>query len=534
VLYEMLAGEPPHAGPSALAVIARRLSEPAGRVRARRSDVPVGVDRALSRALARDPADRFVSAAAFAGALVETGAVSRSLPSVAVLPFRNLSADPENEYFADGITEDVIAQLAKIRALKVISRTSVMKFKNGEQTLHEIGAALEVTTVLTGSVRRAAERVRVVAQLIDVESERHLWAETYDRRLTDIFVIQTDVALHIAAALRAELSRDERLRIGREPTRDLEAYQLYLQGRHHFIRFTEEGLRKSIELYERAITKDPDYAMAHVGLALAHMELGETGAVQPELAHRGGREAARRALELDPELGEAHSALAVVSLAADYDFVAAERGFKRALELTPSSADAYDLYGKLCSALERYDEALAMQRRARALDPLAHPLDFATTLLRAGSFDEALEAATRAIEIEPGTPRGQATVGWALILNGRHDEGLAHLETAASLAPGETAWLAQLGQARAMVGDTDEARDVLRRLEELAERRYVSPYHLAYVHTGLGERDRAIDYLERAYEQRAGAVYGIKGSFLFRPLHGHPRFTALLGRMNLA
>jgi adenylate cyclase len=273
--------------------------------------------------------------------------------------------------------------------------------------------------------------------------------------------------------------------------------------------------------------------MAHVGLALAHTELGETGAIGRNWRiPRAGRPRAR-ALALDPSWARP-TPRSPMSVRERFRLGRRERGFRRALELTPGSADAYDLYGRLCSALERYDEALAMLRRARDLDPLAHPLDFATTLLRAGSYDEALEAATRAMEIESGTPRGQATVGWALILGGRHDEGLAHLETAASLAPAETAWLAQLGQARAMAGDTDGARDVLRRLEELAERRYVSPYHLAYVYTGLGERDRAIDCLERAYEQRAGAVYGIKGSFLFRPLHGHPRFTALLGRMNLA
>jgi serine/threonine-protein kinase len=532
VLYEMLAGESPHTGRTALAVIAKRLTSPAPAVRRLRSAVPASVERALMKALAREPEDRFDSAAAFAEALSETDVVRPVLPSVAVLPFLNLSADPE--YFADGITEDVIAQLSRIRALKVISRTSVMQFKKREQSLREIGAALGATTLLEGSVRRVADRVRIVAQLIDVETDQHLWAETYDRQLTDIFVIQTDVALHIAAALRAELSRDESIRIRKEPTSDLEAYQLYLQGRHYYIRFDEEGLHRGIEYFERAIARDPNYAVAYVGVALAYLELGETGALRPDEAFRRGKEAALKALELDSELGEAHCVLASVKFVSEYDWAGAEREFKRSLELTPGNADTYDLYGRLCSALERYDEAIAMLKRAQELDPLAHRADIATAYLRAGSYDEALQTATRAIELDPHFARGHATVGWALVKKGQYVEGLAHLKTAVSLSPGDTLWLGQLGQVYGMAGATDKARDVLRQLEDLSRQRYVSPYHLAYVYTGLGEWDLAIDRLEQAYENRAGAVYGIKGSFLFTSLHSHPRFMALLRKMNLA
>ncbi len=228
VLYELLAGEPPHTGASAKSLIARRFTEPPPRVRRVRPEVPAAVDEAIARALAVDPGDRFLSAAAFADVLLVRAAPARPprLPSVAVLPFRNLSNDPENEFFADGISEDVIAQLSKIRALKVISRGSVMRFKGRDQSLREIGIALDVGTLLEGSVRRAGSRVRIVAQLMDAETDRHLWSETYDRELTDIFAIQSDVALHIAEALEAELTQDERSRIGKEPTRDVEAYRL--------------------------------------------------------------------------------------------------------------------------------------------------------------------------------------------------------------------------------------------------------------------------------------------------------------------
>jgi eukaryotic-like serine/threonine-protein kinase len=534
VLYEMLAGEPPYTGPTAQALIAKRLVDPVPAVRRLRTAVATGVEQALTRALARIPADRFASAGAFAEALTKPAEVQPRSRSVAVLPFLNLSADPENEYFADGITEDVIAQLSKVRALRVISRTSVMPFKKREQGLREIAAKLEVATLLEGSVRRAGDRVRIVAQLIDAETDQHLWAETYDRRLTDIFVIQTDVALHIAAALKAELSPDEKTRIHKEPTSDLQAYQLYLQGRHCFIRFTPEGMRRAIEHFQQAITRDPSYALAYTGVALAYVELGEGGALRPDEAYARARQAVAKALELDSGLGDAHSTLALLKLVCDFDWTGAEQEFKRALELNPSSANTYDYYGRMLSALERYDEAIAMVKRAQELDPIAHPLDLASVLLRAGRYDEAVRAAKPVIELDPHYARGHATLGWAYVKKGMTDEGLVELEKAVALSPGDSIWLGQLGQAYAMVGKVAESREVLRQLEELARQRYVSPYHVAYVYTGLGERDTAMDWLERAYEERAGAVYGIKGSFLFAPLRSHARFTALLSKMNLA
>ena len=532
VLYEMLAGEPPFTGPTAQAVITKCLVDPVPAVRRLRPAVPPGVEHALTKALAKVPADRWASPNAFAEAL--TAPASARAPSVAVLPFLNLSADPENEYFADGITEDVIAHLSKIRALKVISRTSVMAFKQREQSLKEIGARLEAATLLEGSVRRVGDRVRIVAQLIDAQADRHLWAETYDRQLTDVFAIQTDVALHIAAALEAELSPDEKSRLHKEPTGDLLAYQLYLQGRHCYFRYTEEGSRKGIEYFEQAIAKDPEYALAYAALAMVYTELGEAGAMRPDEAYARAKAASATALALDPELGEAHCMLAFIKAVCDFDWVGAEQEFKRALELTPNSADTYDLYGRMCLALERSDDALAMERRAQELDPLAHRADVARALLRAGRYDEALQAATRALALDPHYARGHATLGWAYLKKGIVAPGLAELETAVSLSPGDTLWLAQLGQAYGIAGNLEKAREVLRQLEELSRQRFVSPYHMAVVYTGLGEQERAIDWLERAYEGRSGPVYSIKGSFLFTALRAHPRFVALLKKMNLS
>ncbi|MEP6729797.1 MAG: tetratricopeptide repeat protein [bacterium] len=463
----------------------------------------------------------------------ESAIVAHRSSSVAVLPFLNLSVDPEYDYFADGITEDVIAHLSKIRALKVISRTSVMPFKDRQLSVREIGTTLGASTLLDGSVRHAADRVRIVAKLIDVESEQHLWVETYDRQLTDIFAIQTDVALRIAAALKAELSRDEQTRIRREPTKNLQAYQLYQLGRQSFIGYTPDSLTRAIECFERATERDPTFALAFANLAMALIELAEIGVAAPGAAYERAANAAARALRLDPELGAAHTTMGYLKAVREFDWTGAECAFERALVLSPSGADAYDLYGRMCAALGRYDEALALQRRARELDPLAHRMDGVTTLLRAGRYDQAVIGAEEATELDPGHDRARATLGWAYFFSGRRDDGLAELERAVAASRGNTLWLGQLGEAYGMAGNLVKAKEILRELEQRSETAYVSPYHFAYVYTGLGDVDRAMDWLERAVADRTGPAYGIKGSFLLAPLRTHPRFRALLREMKL-
>jgi serine/threonine-protein kinase len=538
VLYELLTGEPPHVSTSARSVIARRLTEPPPRARRVRPQVPAAVDETLARALAVEPTQRFATAAALAEALAgrATAAPAPRLPSVAVLPFHNLSADPENEFFADGITEDVIAQLSKIRSLRVIGRGSVMKFKARDRNLQEIGATLDVATLLEGSVRRAGSRVRIVSQLIDLESDRHLWAETYDRELTDIFAIQSDVAVQIATALEAELSQEERTQLRKEPTEDVEAYRLYLQGRYCIQRWTHEGLDQGLRHLEAAAARDPNYALAYASMAYAYTDIGVgvAGSMPPDEAFRKAKATVAQALELDPDLAEAHAVLGHLKYVCDYDWAGAEAELKRAIALNPNSGDAFDIYGLLLSSRERYDEAVEAQRRAHELDPLAHRMDLVTTYLRMGRYDDALQRVTRILEVEPHLALGYLTLGWTYLLKGMQQEGLGAMEKAISLSPDNALYLAQLGQAYGMVGRTDDAREVLRKLEEWSRQRYVSPYHFAYVYTGLGEHERALDSLERAYEERAGGIWGVKGSFLFRSLRAQPRFQALLRNMNLA
>jgi serine/threonine-protein kinase len=534
VLYEMLAGQPPFTAPTFERMVYQHLAEAPSPVTRFRPTVPASVDAALHRALAKSPSDRFNTTAAFVEALSVPPTASTRAHSVAVLPFASLSADPDNEYFADGITEDVIAQLSKIKSLKVASRTSIMSFKARQQTLREIAARLNVGALLEGSVRRAGNRVRIVAQLIDAATDDHLWADTYDRDLTDIFAIQSEVALRIAGALQAKLSPDEHVRIARRPTKDLKAYQLYLQGRAQILHYNGDGFRRAIELYEQAIARDPQYALAHTGIAQAYTELAETGEMPPGEAYPRAMAAAAQAVALDDDLVDAHCMMGYVKMTYEFDWAGAEAEFKRAVELNPNNADTFDLYGRFCQSLGRHDEAIAMQTRGHELDPIVNKTDVATAYLRADRNAEALVFATKSVEVDANDPRPRFTLGWALLGLGRRDEALAEMERALAAAPENTLWLGQIGEAYALSGMAEKAEEILARLIERSQTGFVSPYHLAYVYTGLGRYDDAMDQLEHAYEQRSGAIYGIKGSFLFKPMRSHPRFVALLRRMNLA
>jgi len=549
VLFELLSGVLPYQAPTVMAMLLRRLSEAAPSVRALRPEVPPALDDVLRRTLDRDPERRPASGAELARELraalvtpatgwpaVSMPAADRERASVAVLPFANRSADPENAFFADGITDDVIAQLSKIRALKVISRTSAMAFKDRQHSLGEIARQLRVATVLEGSVRRAGNRVRIVAQLADAATESPIWSETYDRDLNDIFAIQSEVALAIAQALRAELTPAERGRIARRPTDDIEAYQLCVRGRLALMQYTEVQMRAGIDYLERAIRKDQHYALAHALLAFAYRDIaGTSGAfdVRADEAIAKAKRAIAQAMADDPDLGMVHTVAAYITCTCDFDWQGGERAFQRAIELDPGNADAWDLYGQMLGSMTRYDDALVVLRKAQELDPLAHRTDVANVLTRAGRYEEAYAAIAPVVELEPTYPRAQGALGWALILGGRVAEGIAALERAVALAVGDTMYLAQLGQAYGLSGELARAREILHQLEALARTRYVSPYHLAYVHVGLGEHGRALDLLEQAYEERSGAIYGIKGSFLFAPLRGEGRFGGLLGRMNL-
>ncbi|MFZ2490567.1 MAG: tetratricopeptide repeat protein, partial [Thermoanaerobaculia bacterium] len=469
----------------------------------------------------------------------EAAAPAVGRTAVAVLPFANLTADPENAYLGDGVAEDLLTELSRIGTLKVVSRTSAMRFRNRDRSIGEIAKALHADVLVEGSVRRVGERVRIAARVVNARNDEQLWADACEGDLSNIFALQKDLALHVAAALAPEMSSGERAGVGQPATANVEAYRLYLQGRHCLLRMTEEGLRQAIEYYERAVVEDPHYALPHAGIGFAYMVLGMghgAGTIPQREAQTRARQAIDRALAIDSSLPQALATDAALRFMFDFDWAGAEAGLEKALVLGRDSAETYGVYGLLLGALGRCDEAVAAQRQAHELDPL-HPVvmsDIASALLRAGRFDEALVQAAELCRLEPAFPMAHSTMGWAYIKKGRYEEGLSALEEAVRVSPGNTVFLGQLGQAYAVGGRTGKAREILENLLALGTERYVTPYHLAYVYTGLGEHDRAIDCLERAVDERAGGVYGIKASFLFTDLRTHPRFIALLKRMHLA
>ena len=553
VLYEMLTGERPFKGGYEQAVMDSILNTEPQPPSTLAPGLSAEVDAVVMKALSPTRENRWQSMHDLIAALDgvrggDTGELLRRatptprfdidrerLPSVAVLPFVNMSNDPENEFFADGITEDVIAHLAKIRTLRVTSRTSVMAYKKRDQNLREIGSALGVEAIVEGSVRRAGRRVRIVAQLIDPHTDEHLWAETYNRDMDDIFEIQSDVALQIVTSLRAELSMADRSRIGERPTTDLAAYELYLQGRHYMTNWTLEGLQKSIVYFEKAIERDPQFALAYASIAHAQSQLALEGfrGIAPAAVYAKAQTAVNRALAIDDKLAEAHGILGQLKLIRDIDWKGAEAEFRIALRLSPGAADAYDHLGWLCSSQRRFDEALELFRIARDLDPLVHKTDYANELLRAGRLEQGLAEAELIVAAYPEYGRAHSMYGWAAILNGKRAEGIAAIERAVEINPNAISFLGQLGAAYGRVGDLARAREVLSKLEEMSQQEYVPEIAFAYVHAGLGEADPAIDYLERAFESRSANIYGIHGSYILAPIHDHPRFQALLRKMNL-
>jgi eukaryotic-like serine/threonine-protein kinase len=536
VLYEMLAGEPPYTGATAQVIIAKRFTEPVPRVRHLRETVPVPVEQSLLKALAKAPADRFSSAAQFAEALTSKAGATVSDQSVAVLPFLNLSGDPDNEYFADGITEDVIAQLSKIRALKVISRTSVMGFKNRERNLRQIGAELGVATLLEGSVRRARDRVRIVAQLIDTATDRHLWAETYDRDLHDVFAIQSDVALRIASALEAELSPDERARLkdhaafGR--ARDPEAYEAYLKGRFRWTQHTPESLETALAYFELALKKDPNYALAHGAIADCWGARTFLGLVAPREVYAIVKEGVRKALELDDAIAELHDLLGRLRMWFEWDWPGAEEAYRRSVQLNANYADVRMFYSWYLSAMQRWDEAeyqLGVALQLDPLNPLFHWYRGMMLLLR-GRLEEAMAQFQRTLQIDPtylmahsGLWVGCHRMGMpeaALAAARKYFEGLMDPEVVDALTDGS----AKAGYGEAMRRGADVLADRF-------SRSYVPPTRVARLYSFAGEKDLALQWLERGYEERDFEIVYLRDQPAWENLRPDPRFTALVQRM---
>ncbi len=539
VLFEMLAGKPPFSGSGARATMARHAIEAPPLIRSLRPTVTAAVENALQRALAKTPADRFATMAEFCDALVAPPLpVTPPIPesrAIAVLPFVNSSADPENEYFSDGMTDELITALTQVEGLRVASRTSVFALKNLREDVRALGARLNVSAVLEGTVRKAGNRIRITVQLTSIADGRTLWSERYDREMADVFAIQDEIAGTIVRTLRSTLLGELGDPTPVRYTANVRAYSLYLKGRFWWNRRSQAAIKEGIGFFEQAIQEDPGYALAYSGLADSYaLDLDYRGAPVIEGMERARAEA-RKAIALDETLAEAHTSLGWVTFIYDWDWVGADREFSRAIELNPRYSTARQWYSWFLAAMGRFDEALAEGRAAIELDPLSVSIRRSMGWLQyyARHFDGALENLRRALAMNPTSEETHRLLGLVYTQQGLYDEAGASFREAVSNSESDMLSYAGLGHVAALRGQPDEARAVLKELEERQRTRYVSPVALAMIQVALGDVDASFDLLEKAHQDRRGWLAYLRIEPILDPLRSDPRFHRLLERMRL-
>jgi TolB-like protein/DNA-binding winged helix-turn-helix (wHTH) protein/Tfp pilus assembly protein PilF len=459
------------------------------------------------------------------------------IKSMVVLPFENLSGDKDQQYFTDGMTDELIAHLAKIRSLRVISRTSSMEYKGTHKTLSEIARDLNVDAVVEGTILRSGDRVRITAELVQVATDRQLWAETYESQLGDVLALQSQVASAIVNEIRINLTPEEQQRLASTRSVSAESYEAYLKGRYYWNKRSQEGLTKAIEYFQLATEKDPHYALAFAGLADCYSIIGSAivGTVPSQDVAPKAKAAALKALELDDTLAEAQTSLATVRFNYDWDWLGASRGFQRSIELNPSYATAYQRYSLYLMAMGRTKESLAQMTRARELDPLSISMNFSLgwRLYMARKYDQAIEQLQNTLEMDPNFALPRMVLGQAYEQKHAYPQALAELQKAVSISHDSPQMLGALGHAYGASGNRSEAEKVLAQLMEQSKRQYVSPFYVAIVYVGLPENDKALDWLEKAYQDRSNAIVFGKVDPQLDPLRSTPRFQALLHRLAL-
>ncbi len=454
---------------------------------------------------------------------------------IAVLPFSNMSPDPNDEYFADGITEELIATISKIREVSVVSRTSTMQYRKNPKPIRDVAEELQAGTILEGSVRKAGNKVRVTIQLVDAAQDKHEWAESYDRGLEDIFAIQSDISQNVAGVLKVQLLANERQRLQNIPTRSVDAYTLFLKGRIHLDERTLPSFQKAIRYFEEAIKQDPRYASAHSGLADCYNLLELWGFLSPQVAGPKAMEYAVKALELDDTLAEAHASMATCLAHIKWDWEGAEREYRRALELNPSYATGHFWYAHtLLQFQRRWDEAIHEMREAERLDPFSPNIaaNKARILFLAGRREEAIGQFRLAMKINPEFWFAHAEFGTALVSMSSIDEGMAEIEKAVRLSGNDWA-KAELAYAYMAGNRKTDAEGILRELKEISTQRYVAATAIASVYAVLGEKDSAFEWLNRAAQEGAWSI-SLLNEHTFDGLRTDPRFQKLLERIGLS
>lgn len=578
VLYELVTSHLPFRAEFEAALNYAILNDSAPPLRESRPGVPPALAEIIGRCLEKDPAKRPQTAAEIAGELKKVehdlagppaGRPSRAgllskkavwIPAaigvllvtlylfsprsasppvsskwIAVLPFENLSDSKEDEYFSDGITDDIIAQLSKIGDLKVISRTSVMQYKGVGKNVREIGRDLGVGTVLEGSVRRSGNQLRIVAQLIDAANEGHLWVETYDKEMTQVFAIQSDVAQRIAAALQAKLSPSERGRIEKKQTDNTESYQLYLKGRFYWNKRRIDDIKTAIEYFKQAIEKDPGYAQAYAGLASTYVLIPQYGMQSMEWYAKADS-AARKALEIDATLAEAYTVLGLIANDHEYDWAGAEKYFRRAIELDPGYPTAHQWYSSTLMYLGRLDEALAEVKRAHELDPLSLVINMnlGDVLYLMRQYDRAIEQYKSTLALDQDFAWARYDMAWAYAMEGKLDEAIAECGKAQKISGDMPVGFSQLGRLYARAGRKSDALRVLDELLRLSQQGFRVPCGIGVICFELGDRDKAFEWLEKAYQSRDVDLIYLGVDPLNDDIRSDPRGVALLKKMGLA
>jgi serine/threonine protein kinase/tetratricopeptide (TPR) repeat protein len=533
VLYEMLSGQCAFRGDSWISTLAAILHDEPRSLRDIKAAIPPSIEQHVVRCLRKDPAQRFQTMLEVRQALSETTSsttAQEEILSVAVLPFVNLSADKENEYFSDGLAEEIINALTKVPELRVIARTSAFAFRGKDQNLHTIGQRLRVGVILEGSVRRAGNRIRVNVQLIRVADESHLWSERYDREMTDIFAIQDDISQAIANALKVKLAAPP------GPTANIEAFQSYLKGLYWYQRYTAESLAKAKDSFEQAIVHDPSYALAYAGLAVFYYGLGALGIRRMTEMAPLAKSTAEKALVIDQTLSEAHSVLGLLAGAVEYDWQLAERHFQAAMAINPVPPLVrvrYALY--FLTPLRRFKEAETQYRLALETDPLSMMVHFglAFVFYCEQKYDDAFEHAARAVDLHPDYWLVHFALGSALSQKGLLQLSIASLELTVQLSPSFTLAAGFLAAAYARSGEREQAEKLMEQAKERSSTHFVSPVCFAIYHAAIGQADRMFEFLHAAAVERDPYLTRMDTEPYFAPFRSDPRYRDLLAKMHL-
>ncbi len=455
--------------------------------------------------------------------------------SIAVLPFKPLAANDRDESLELGMSDTLISRLARLQQITVRPISAVRRYTGLEQDAASAGRELQVESVLEGNIQRAGERIRITTRLVRVEDGRTLWTETFDEKFTDIFTVQDSISQKIIGSLALQLTGEERNQLTKKYTADTEAYQLYLKGRYFWNKLTPEGFEKSLEFYRQAIDIDPNYALAYAGLADSYNLLGSYGVLPLKESHPKARAAAEKALEIDGELAEAHTALAAVIADYYWDWAAAEKHFKQAIALNPNYPVARNWYSQQLARMGRLDESIEEAKRAQTVDPISPSANahVGLALYRARRYDEAIAQLQKALEINADALDAHIFLGFVYVQQGKNEEAIAEFQTVVKLSERNPNLLALLGYAYATAGKPEEARVILKEINEQSKNQPISPFETAMIYIGLGEREQAFAWLEKAYDERAWQLGFLKVEPIFDPLRSDSRFTDLMRRANL-